>query len=204
MSRVIVSVATGPRFCGGMRRLEAILDRLEEPHYFWYDKFPDGPTQDQIPYGFKVSALEPMLANQTMWLDSSIVPIQPLEKVWKLISSQGYWFSQNYDYTVGQFCSDEALPIMELTREDAHNIPLVIATAFGLGFETEIAWRFFAEWKRLMHAGAFNGSDHNHRHDQTVASVVCHRLGMELTHPPKFIVEPFQQPTEETVFTICR
>lgn len=208
MSRVIVSVATGPRFCGGMRRLKEILERLDEPHYFWYNEFPPhGPTHEQVPYGFKVAAVGQGLAStadSVLWLDSSIVPICSLAPVWEHIEREGYWFSQNYEYTVAEFCCDEALEIMGMRRLDAWYVPLVIGTAFGLDFRNEMAVKFFEEWKRLMLAGAFNGSGNNHRHDQTVASVVCHRLGMKLTQPPKFIVEPFQQSTEETVFTICR
>jgi hypothetical protein len=220
MSRVIVSVATGPRFCGGMRRLKEKLDMLPNGAGavtdFWYDRFPPGPTHDEIPYGFKVSAIEKARADghdAVLWLDSSIVPIRPLDPVWKLIESQGYWFSQNYDYTLGQFCSDGALRIMQLEREEALAIPLVIGTAFGLNFAHNVGRTFFYMWKRKMEEGAFNGPwtggsgdprVYGHRHDQTVASGACHYLNMHLTQPPKVIVEPFQQPTEETVFTICR
>jgi hypothetical protein len=211
MSRVIVSVATGPRFCGGMRRLKEKLDMLPNGAGavtdFWYDRFPPGPTHDEIPYGFKVSAIEKALADghdAILWLDSSVVPIQPLDPVWDLLDSQGYWFSQNYDYTVGQFCCDEALKIMSLTREEADRIPLVIGTAFGLNFEHWRIKAFFDTWRFLMRKGAFNGPWTSHRHDQTVASVICGIFKLTLTQPPKFIVEDFQQPTEETVFTICR
>lgn len=207
MSRVIVSVATGPRFCGGMRRLRDCLNELGEVFSFYEDCFPHGsPDHLQVPYGFKVYAMAQSVPFHltTMWLDSSVVPIKPLDPIWELVESQGYWFSQNYDYTVGQFCCDEALQIMQLSREEAHSIPLVIGTAFALGFWNNTALEFYNEWKRLMQAGAFNGPWTTHRHDQTVASVVCHRLGMKLTQPPKFIVEDFQAPTEETVFTICR
>lgn len=174
---------------------------------FWYDKFPPGPTHNEIPYGFKVSAIEYAKESgyeSVLWLDSSVVPIASLDPVWEHIEREGYWFSQNYDYTVGQFCTDEALAIMQYTREEAQKIPLVIATAFGLDLRSSAGLQFFSWWKEYMLVGVFNGPRDTHRHDQTAASVVCHRLEMNLTQPPKFIVEDFQAPTEETVFTICR
>ena len=80
----------------------------------------------------------------------------------------------------------------------------------GINFATELGREFFAQLKGAMHAGAFHGSwTHNpeegsgdryrgHRHDQSCASLIAHRLGMKM-HPEQ-VYDYYYQPTmPETV-----
>ena len=90
------------------------------------------------------------------------------------------------------------------------NIEHVIATAFGLNMRNPTGRAFFDEYFRLASTTrAFCGPYNNgmetssvpvsaravcgpsdvrgHRHDQTAASVIAWRLGMELTQPPAWI-----------------
>lgn len=211
--RTIVTVATGPRFNGGIRRL---LSQLPPgyPIKSWVDIFPPGsPTQQQNPYAFKLYAISNVLQEgftSVLWLDSSTVFLNTEPKpgklgpLWRHIWDQGYCIFQNYDFKVGDFCCEESLDIMHLTRRDAFNIPLAVGGCIGLDLTKGIAAEFLNEWERLMLAGAFRGTDHNHRHDQTVAAVVAHRLHMTLTMPPKFWSEQCYPTSEETILTVCR
>jgi hypothetical protein len=226
--RAVVSVATGPRYCVMQDRLNQMLDPAEY-RVFWREALPpDCPTNEDVPYGFKVWAIKravELKAPMVLWLDSSIVPLRPLSSLWKLIEKQGYWFSENLPqgrldlpcWNCGEWTCDSALGPLGITREEAFTIPQVIATAFGLDFRRQIARDFFDEYLRLaVERTAFQGPWYNrdgsasadprvlgHRHDQTVASVLAWRLGMKLTLPPAWIVDG-QDPTQETILSIQR
>ena len=226
--RVVVSVATGPRYCAMQDRLNRMLD-LAEYRVFWRDVLPlNSPTHEDVPYGFKIWAIKravEMEVPTVLWLDSSIVPLRPLSLLWELIEKQGYWFSENLPqgrldlpcWNCGQWTCDSALSPLGITREAAFTIPHVIGTAFGLDFNHQIARDFFDDYLRLaIERTAFQGPWDNrdgsasaeprvlgHRHDQTVASVLAWRRGMKLTRPPAWIVDG-HQPTGETILSIQR
>ena len=123
-------------------------------------------------------------------------------KVWEGIASGMDWIG----YGAGS-------PPWELTREVNKQIPHVVATTFGLNVKHPKGRAFLDEYHRLAsQTKAFCGPWINsnsqwanevqqhrhttynspcgpndvrgHRHDQTAASVIAWRLGMELTDPP--------------------
>jgi hypothetical protein len=224
--RTVVSVATD-QFVANQDRLHKALNATECRFYRGCLP-PSSPTHEQCPWGFKVYALLETHGDAMLWCDSSIVPLRPLTRLWNLIETQGYWFSENLPpgeygapYNCGQFTCDSALPLLGITREEAFGIPQVIATAFGLDMRHQIARDFLAEWKRLAENGSFRGPRNNfqgesgmlagvpdrrvegHRHDQTAASVIAHRLGMKLTRPPDWIVDR-HEPTPNSILAIHR
>ena len=214
---MIVSVATGEHQIRNQLRLWRSVKG--ENHLFW-DQLPLGsPKHSEEPYAFKIVAIERAMrkgATSILWCDSSIVALKPLDTLWELIESQGYWFSKNYDYTQGQFCNDEALKIMGREREEAFKIPHVVAGCFGLDIRRWMSLDFLRRWKDLLLKGAFRGDRGDlsgdadmtkfvgHRNDQSCASEVCYALGMELTEPPAWFAEQGRPITEETIFTVER
>lgn len=198
MTRCVVNVATGHYVVGQTRLLRALSD----PWLRWADQMPPGsPTHREVPYAFKAHALveaQRQGAELVLWADSCIVPIRSMDPLWDLIERQGYWFSRN-GYPNGEWCSDAALPLLGVTREQAFQVEHVVATTFGLNLRSEIGASFLAEYFRLAQNGSFCGPWTNengqasadprvkgHRHDQSAASVIAHRLGMELTNPPQW------------------
>lgn len=189
--------------------------QTHSPHsvvYAWVNNFPPGsPSHDDSPYAFKVYAIKEAVrrgATTVLWADSSVHPVQNLEPLWRRIETDGYWLPDNrsdpeHDRTCGEWTCDSALEPLGITRQEAFNIPQITATTFGLDFRHKIAVDFLQEWERLEKAGAFKGpwintnheaSDDDcvlgHRHDQTAASVIAHRLGMKLTKQPMFLGDP--------------
>lgn len=217
---VIVSVGTGPRFCGGLRRLNTLIPPHEQ-FIYWMDRFPPGsPTHLENPYAFKVCAIQNVKDRNftsVIWMDSSILVLKPLDSIWELMNTQGYWFCRNYDHMADKFCCDASLEIMGLSRQEAATIPVLVGGAFGLNFKFPISVEFFIQWRRMAELGAFRGPHRNdngesstdrsvigHRHDQVCASVVAHRLGTTLTPMPKYLVEQGDTPAEDTVLTVLR
>lgn len=208
-------------------RLKSAMEAQGEKVLMTRDKLPRfSPPQDDTPYAFKAFAMACAEDHHDvlLWCDASVVPIRPLAPLWKLIETQGYWFSENLPHgttdrawTCGEWTADSALEPLGITREEAFEIPHVIGTAFGLDMRHRIAQDFLAEYLRLAREGtAFRGPWTNagfrasqdprvlgHRHDQTAASVIAWRLGMRLTTPPAWIVDGIP-PTDETVLEIRR
>jgi len=228
--RAVVNVSMGGHYSRLHDRMSsAFLQQGEANIISWKDSLPSAsPSHDDVPYAFKLHAMEAAVRqgySTVLWVDSSIIPVKSLKPLWDLIESQGYWFSANLPYgsttkprwTCGEWTCDAALAPLGITREEAFQIPLVIATSFGLDIRHQIAQTFLAEWGKLVRGRTamlgpwtnqgFRASQDErvlgHRHDQTVASVVAHRLGMKLTVPPKWIVDGLPV-VESTVLEIKR
>jgi len=198
MNRLIVTVGTGG-YARGVARLKGIVT---DPIKAWTHTLPPGsPTHADTPYAFKAFALKyarDFGADLVMWMDASIKPIRSLDPLWALIEKQGYWFSANW-WPNGEWCSDAALPLFGMTREESMTHMHVAATAFGLNLRSEVGAAFLDDYMRYATNGAFRGPWKNdngqassdprvrgHRHDQTAASVICWRRGMTLTNPPEW------------------
>jgi len=218
--RCVVSVATGPHYVANQDRLVRQTHLLGWQICFFRDELPpDSPTHAENPYAFKIFAIEEAVrqgATNVIWMDSSTIILKDLRPLWELIESQGYWFSRNYDYTNGQFCSDEALKIMGMTREEAFKVPHVTASCFGLRMDHPYATAFMMGWKTLEQFGAFKGDRGNlsgvsdplvyqgHRNDQSCASQMCYLLGMKLTDPPDWWAEQGAPTSDRTILTLER
>lgn len=200
MKRVVVNVANG-RYAIGQRRLRSKL--VDADFLGWTDAAPPGsPTHEDTPYGFKPFALAEARRrgyDLALWADSSILPAGPLAELWAHIEREGYWFPNN-GWNTGQWCADSALAPLGITREESFGIPHLAATAMGFNLHNVRTLEFVYLWLDYARDGrAFRGPLRNdrgqaspdprvlgHRCDQTVASVLAWRLGMNFTDPPKF------------------
>ncbi len=222
--RAIVSVATDDRFMGCLRRLCNSLLQLHDTTtiFAWERSLPPGTLP--APYAFKIAALNNAHlqgAAILLWLDSSTVPLKPLEPIWERIERDGYWLSLNWHgkpngewttdptlhYKNSDWTAPEALPILGrvlgITAEENATIPQLNAGVLGLDMGSAIAQRFMALWTELAQAGAFHGDRGNHRHDQTCMSAIAWRLGMTPTVPPAYFTDDRHQ-TEETILVSRR
>lgn len=227
LSRAVVNVSTG-HYVAGQQRLRASLDPATE-FICWTDALPPGsPPHQEIPYAFKafaIAAAHERGLRYVLWADASINPIRPLDTLWALIEQQGYWISNN-GWDNGEWTWPDAYADLDIEPARNWGIPHVVATAFGLDLRHPTGAAFFAEYLRLSKTRAFCGPWFNrrhpayarhglspqtgecddvrvrgHRHDQTAASVIAHRLGMRLTDPPRWIAyHPHE--TAETVLSV--
>ena len=144
---------------------------------------------------------------QILWIDSACVAIRSLDGIFKQIQDHGYiLFNNNYGQTMGQWSSDEALAHNGIGREEALNIPEIPCSTLGLSMQSEQGLQFLAGWHQILSDGvtargtskkietwddyasiawnrnSFISADPRvlgHRHDQTAAGIVAHRLGMK-------------------------
>ena len=155
------------------------------------------PSHQQVPYAFKPYAF--MEAKKrgfdiALWIDASFWAIKPLDILFDEIKQEGH-LMQHSGWMVGTWCSDMALSMSNISREDSFSIPLFSGGMVGLDFRDEKASAFLNEWYRLSNDGkSFVGSWNNigcavstdarvngHRHDMAVGSIVTYKLGMNIT-----------------------
>lgn len=134
--------------------------------------------------------------------------VKSLDPLFETIETDGYVLFKNGRGLLGEWSSDLTLSEYGMSREEARRVPEVNAAALGLHLHAPIALRFLEAWQdaasrevpfrgtveRLKSWEEYQDVKWNrsgrisadpgvrgHRHDQTVASVLAHRLGMELT-----------------------
>jgi hypothetical protein len=130
-----------------------------------------------------------------LWCDSSIVVRRSIEPLLESIERDGYLLFQER-HSVGEYCKDEALATLGITREESFSIPSCWACVLGLDLSNVTSRRFLEEWTRLASGGVtFPGPKWSgirgwprtasadprvkgHRSDQNAASVLAMRLGM--------------------------
>lgn len=211
MRKVLLNVAVGTGHyqrsaARQLRSIEAVgetCDRIARTDY------PPGcPTHQEQPFAFKpyiFKEARELGYTHALWLDSTCVVHKPLGAVWDAIDTQGAFF-WNSGYASGQWCSDRCLEGMGVTRDEAWRIPMIQATVIGLKFDADRG--FLDQW--LQFVPLFHGAWKNrggevstdpkcdgHRHDQSVASILVHRLGFSMVEPPICVYDGV---TEETVF----
>lgn len=113
---------------------------------------------DCVPYAFKAYALHEVATQQQadmlLWCDASIVPIRPLDSVWRAIEERGVWICRN-GWSNAEWTADSAYPDlfpdlpMDRAREVNAEIPHVVATTFGLDLRQQNASALLAAYYRL-------------------------------------------------------
>ena len=177
MNRIVVNVATGAHYIKGQERLTEALALLGEEYQVWRDKLPPGsPAHAETPYAFKAWALEAArLSGHTLmlWADASIVPIAPLDPIWKHAEQHGVWLADN-GWNNAQWTCDAAY--LDLFAQDFKNTDLreawtsldylravnrkikhVVATAFAVDISHRTGAQFFMQYLNLAKTDAFKG-----------------------------------------------
>ena len=185
VKRAILNVAVGKWYPRGSARLrKSLIAHGESAHKLFYvNRYPPGcPPHDHNPYAFKPYAFLAAAErgfDQALWLDSSVELCRPLNDVWNWIEEDGYCFG-NDGWFVGQWANERSLEKMDLTREEAWDIPLMDGKIIGLNLRHPKGLEFLRQWKDYADKGVFRGAWHNHRHDITAGAVVAHRMGLQL------------------------
>lgn len=213
MRPAIINVAFNVRYPTAQQRLIQTLEHhgFTGEKYLWTDAYPEeSPRHHVVPYGFKTHAF--VVARRhghrvVLWCDAALVAMRDIRPLFDAIERQGHLLI-SLGLPCGQWCSDKALPLLGVTREEAWRIPSLTGSLMGLDFGHGRTREFFRRWHGLsVGADAFRAPWENdphaaqgwslwvprsgfvsadprvlgHRHDQTCASVIAHQLGMELT-----------------------
>ncbi len=174
---------------------------------------PGCPPHLESPFAFKPFAFAEIQrrgGDAALWLDAACLAVRPLGGLFAQIERDGYLLFANGSRRVGEWASDEAIARFDVSRDAALTMPEVNAAVIGLALQHPVGMAFLTEWLTAAREGvAFRGvraryrgkrdyldvkwnhrgrasSDPRvlgHRHDQTIAGLLAHRLGMTLaTH----------------------
>lgn len=202
MNPCIVSVGLGAWYPRGVQRLSDSLDKVgyKGGRLLYQDELPpDCPPHSEMPYAFKPAALNEAIRRGhdiVVWCDAAVWFEKDPQPFFDEVEKKGYWGPLNGWY-VSQWCSDHALPLLELTREEGRKMLQIMACFFALDMRTEYGVKVMEWYNKRSRDGSFRGPWTNenhqcsneeevlgHRHDQIALSVIWNRLGMELTPPP--------------------
>lgn len=169
------------------------------------------PPHLEVPFAFKPFCFREARDRgfeALLWLDSSCVVVRPLDQLFRQIEERGHLLVRQGRFAVGAWASDAALEWFGLSRDEAMAVPEVNAAAIGLDLRHPLAREFLDRWHEAALAGVpFRGSQRpfrarreydavtrneggaassdprvsGHRHDQTAAGILAHRLGLELS-----------------------
>jgi hypothetical protein len=162
---------------------------------FFHDEHElECPAHSEVPYAFKPYSIKWAKDHgydRVIWCDCSIALIKPFSRIEKQLDEVGYYLIDNYGFNTGQWCSDAALKTLEITRDESFNIPHLSASVMAFDFTRPICITWLEQYFARSNDGSFRGEwennnqnvsiDHRvkgHRHDQTAASVIAHKLGM--------------------------
>lgn len=166
-------------------------------------------------------------ADICLLMDCAFYPIRHIGPLVDHIARNGYYFCRN-GYQAGEWMSDRALERMGMSRDEAMTVEEISSYCVGLNFtdgrciELLQRWCGFAADKVAFmgpHTNVPRWTSHSsepisgrnpgwcsddprckgHRHDQSVLSILAHRIGMrELTNRPRFTAYAGSE-TAETV-----
>lgn len=186
-------------------------------------------SYDYSPYAAKIFALEDVRrrgADIGVLIDAAFFPIRDVLPLIQHIESHGYYLCAN-GFKVGEWSSDRCIEAMGVSREDAFTIEEASSYCVGLDFRDPRALELLYHWQRSAldprtipgpHSSpdwarpdgrnvGFVSADRRvrgHRHDQTVLSILAHRLGMKKLSERPYLTAYAQGygglfPTDQTV-----
>lgn len=178
---IIVNFST-PNYARPQKRLKDSLNGYKMLMLDSYEAI-GSPTHQESPYEFKLHAINAAfkLDDVVVWLDSSVYRVKEMTRIEELILNDGYWLEEAGHY-VGRWTNQFARDYIKLTEQEAYQGPSGI-TMFSAGYigfhkHSPIAQEFLKQWMAAAKAGAFVGSHIDHRHDQSLGSIIATRLGM--------------------------
>lgn len=189
--RCIISLANERgNYQKALDRLEASVKQCNpEIDFFGYRSEDEvgAPKHTLNPYSFKVFAFARAYSkgyDEVLWLDSSCYLVGDITPLFDLIRKDGYAMQEAGAF-VGDWCNDETLQAMQITRDEAKEM-LMYGNAGLLGLKLgsrdkaghEKATLFFAQWMMMMCGGSFIGDWATHRHDMTCGSIIANMYGM--------------------------
>jgi len=201
MKHCIVNFSDATFKKGQDRLRNSLLEFNYQGDIIFFNSFEEvgSKPHSEIPYQFKVYAIEKVRQlgfDIILYCDASLFAVKDVMPVIHHIIEKGH-LMEFCGFSAGQFGTDACLNEFGVTRDEAMEIPLHSAGFTGLNFNNPITTEFFNTWfKSAQEEISFKGDWNNvqkqcsqddrclgHRHDQTTASIIAHKLGMTRINP---------------------
>lgn len=145
----------------------------------WPDIAGGSLSLAHVPYAFKVSFFKEVKAmgfKRAFWLDTAILPVVSLNKIFEMIKDNGYFAMGNSHY-IGPYINSLVLSSFGITQAEADKIPSCSAGIFGIDFTQEIGNVLLNKWySAAQNKVAFFSP----RSDQNALSIILHSLNLSL------------------------
>lgn len=212
MTKCVINFAKGGWYPRGQQRLHESLEetRFDGALLFHSDEADVGAPPHQLcPYGFKPYALLNAVQlgyTHVLWTDASVWAIRNIEPMFRHIDEHGWMFFLNT--CTGNWTSDACLEAFGVTRDEAMQIPMLMGICMGFNMTCPKTQKFLELWmQHALNSRSFPGAWTNknqevsadprvygHRHDQSAASLIAHRLEMDLIVPHETFFQYYENP----------
>lgn len=180
---VIAYATLNRNYPGGLKRL---VDHISQSDFrgdvlFRVGGWPNVEEGDltlaHVPYAFKACFFREAKRlgyKRVLWLDTSIVPIVSLNRIFNEIEKKGYFLMGN-QCMIAPYFNELAAKALGVTMEEAEQIPSCSSGLFGLDFSNEKALQALQGW---YEAAKDPHAYYSARSDQNALSVILYKLGM--------------------------
>lgn len=186
MRKAIVNLSTKKFWKGQIRLKKRVTGKTKADIFLFREESEvNAPLHTDNNYAFKVYAIDHIREkgySKILWMDASMLPIKNVDGIFDIIERDGYFF-QNGGWKNRDWTNEDAKDYFGTDDGD-----MMAACCFGLDFDNEKTIEFWNNVKQAMTDGIFNGSWDDHRHDQTVMSLLAYKMEMPL-HEANVIFE---------------
>jgi hypothetical protein len=168
---------------------------------FWTDELPEGarPHSESL-YGFKPHAFNHAFKlgyDVVLWLDSPVVIMKDIQFIFDILDKDGYVVTGCETANLYQYCNDATLEHFNIKRQFVKDIKWILNYGHVFGFKKDS--KHFLKFKECEELGlftsaeedyqdhlnnsgkAFNNEYIEHRHEETIVSMIIQSEGLELT-----------------------
>lgn len=205
---VIVYVSLNKSFRRGIERLIKNVAQSEfVGHLLWQiGGWPDveGGSLNlaHVPYSFKACMFREVMNmgyEKVLWLDSSIVPLGGVQRMFEVIEQKGYLAVSN-GWRANEFSTPYLNKYYNLEPKDVRSIKTLRSGVFGVDLCTAKGREIIEDWYQ---AAKDQVPFYSPKPDQTVLSIIVHKHGCEL-EPYVRLVSDMKQVTEDTLALLDR
>lgn len=185
LDRCIVSYASyNKNYPRGQKRLEEKLRELNfEGHLFsqtggWPNLEEGSLTMAHLIYAFKPAMIQEakrMGYKKILWLDTSIVPLVDLDKVFKIIEEKGVFIFGGF-HPIGPYTTEQCCKSFGIDFEETFNLATFGASVVGLDLTSPIGEQVLDEWHKAAKSEVRWCTS---RPDQSCLSIILHMLGFK-------------------------
>lgn len=212
---ILINVGIGGWYPLGSKRLQrSFIEHGFDGEYNIWDRWPEWDGPKTSIYEVKAAALQHAINHgfrQIIWADCSVWAIKPVKPFVDCIMENGYWFGQS-GYKISETATDAQLGSFDVTRDWADSKPDCASGLFGLNLDYPNAELFAHSWIGAAKNGAFAGGRGHEgqsqdprfkfgRQDQSIASILLARLGMQLSEFGSFA--GYKWDSKEKVIFAC-
>jgi hypothetical protein len=192
MKKCVVSFADGAgSYRKKLQRLEQSLKGNFDGDFLGFTDYKQigSPHHSEIPYAFKPYAIQKAIDlgyELVVWMDSPLYCIKSINPVFDYLSENDYILFNNIGFSLGEYSSDKQLQHYGISRQDAWEIPQLMACMLGFNFNKEDVHDIFNDYKsvaRELYPGSWDNDDltesmdlrvRGSRHDQSCLSCIAH------------------------------